>query len=185
MLNDYKRRQARFALCGLNCGLCPRYHTSGSSRCPGCGGDNFNCLHPTCAIITCAKKHHTVEYCCLCEEYPCVRYSKNSEIDSFITYQNVLKDFSHMRLVGELNYLDQLDRKIAILELLLNKYNDGRHKNFYCLAVNLLDLADIEELMDTIADDLPTLVVVECFKDLAIKRNIQLKLRRIGNVCVI
>lgn len=27
--------------CGLDCGLCPRFYTEGSSRCPGCCGENF------------------------------------------------------------------------------------------------------------------------------------------------
>ncbi|TET26129.1 MAG: DUF3795 domain-containing protein, partial [Dehalococcoidia bacterium] len=39
--------------CGLNCGLCPRYYTQGTSRCPGCCGPDFWQKHPGCAFITC------------------------------------------------------------------------------------------------------------------------------------
>jgi len=33
---EYKQREyPLFSACGLNCGLCPRYHTDGISKCPG------------------------------------------------------------------------------------------------------------------------------------------------------
>jgi len=35
-MQRYVREHPPFALCRLNCGLCPRDHTQGSSRCPGC-----------------------------------------------------------------------------------------------------------------------------------------------------
>lgn len=33
-----------------------------------------------------------------------------------------------------------LEEKIEILEFLIENYNDGRSKNIYCIAVNLLEL---------------------------------------------
>lgn len=41
-LKEYKREYPSFALYGLNCGLCPRYHTKGESKCHGCGGQDFH-----------------------------------------------------------------------------------------------------------------------------------------------
>jgi len=37
--------------------------------------------------------------------------------------------------------------KIEILHILLSKYNDGRKKTFYCVAVNLLNLSEIKEIL--------------------------------------
>lgn len=59
----YKRNFPQLSLCGLNCGLCPRYHCNGISKCPGCGGKDFNLKHPTCSVVTCNQKHDNVEYC--------------------------------------------------------------------------------------------------------------------------
>jgi hypothetical protein len=33
-MKEYYRNYPLFSLCGLNCGLCPRYHTQGESKCP-------------------------------------------------------------------------------------------------------------------------------------------------------
>ncbi len=74
---------------------------------------------------------------------------------------------------------------MQILSHLLSNYNDGRRKNFFCVAVNLLDLSDLKEAMEQIQsnDELSSLplkeqclFVVEVFQKLAAKRNIELKL---------
>ena len=75
--------------------------------------------------------------------------------------------------------------KIQILSRLLSDYNDGRRKNFFCVAVNLLELSELKEAMEQIQanDELSSLplkeqcsFVVEVFQKLAAKRNIDLKL---------
>lgn len=73
-MKEHYRAYPEYAACGLNCGLCPRYHTQGTSRCPGCGGPGFYHKHPSCAIINCGQRHGGVEYCVLCGEFPCRRY---------------------------------------------------------------------------------------------------------------
>ena len=75
--------------------------------------------------------------------------------------------------------------KIKILSWLLSNYNDGRRKNFFCVAVNLLELSEIQEAIRQIHsnDELPSLLskaqslyVVEVFQKIADRRNIKLKL---------
>jgi hypothetical protein len=144
----------QFALCGLNCGLCPRYQTEGSSRCPGCGGENFHIQHPTCAVITCNQKHDNVEFCFQCSSYPCERYSRESSADSFITYHNRLSDFEKAKRDGIERYAEALDEKIEILESLIGNYNDGKSKGFYCLAVNLLELDTLRDVMQKIREEI-------------------------------
>jgi hypothetical protein len=108
----YKRKYPLFSLCGLNCGLCPRYQTDGKSRCPGCGGEDFHLKHPTCAVITCNKKHDYVEYCFQCSSYPCNRYNEPSKVDSFISYRNVISDFKKAYKIGVEKYQTKLNKKI-------------------------------------------------------------------------
>ena len=151
-MNEYKREYPLFSLCGLNCGLCPRFHTEGSSRCPGCGGREFHLKHPACAVITCNKKHDNVEFCFQCSSYPCDRYKKENNKDSFITYKNVDKDMKAAS--GNLKeYKKILEEKVRILELLIKNYNDGRKKNLYCLAVNLLPVSKLREIMGKIKNE--------------------------------
>jgi hypothetical protein len=152
-LKQYKRQYPLFSLCGLNCGLCPRYHTDGTSKCPGCGGQDFHLKHPTCPVITCNRKHDNVEYCFQCSSYPCEKYSRPSEVDSFISYRNVLDDFEKAKRQGLNHYVQELDEKVEILASLINNYNDGRNKGFYCIAVNLLKLDDIKNILVKIHEE--------------------------------
>jgi hypothetical protein len=142
-MKEYKRAYPAFSLCGLRCGLCPRYYTNGSSRCPGCGGEGFHLAHPSCAVITCSKKHGDIQFCCHCADYPCERYATTSTKDSFITYQNVIRDFQRIHNDGFSQVRTELEDKMAFLEFLLKDFDDGRRKSLYCTAVSLLALSDL------------------------------------------
>lgn len=154
MDTPYRREHPSFSLCGLNCALCPRHRTEGGSRCPGCGGSDFNDLHPSCAIITCARKHGNPAFCHECGAYPCERYQKPFPADSFITYQHVQTDLSAARedLPG---YLAQLEQRRLILERLLKEADDGRSKSFYCLAATLLSVQALERVIGRIDEGVP------------------------------
>lgn len=76
---------------------------------------------------------------------------------------------------------------MQILSYLLAHFNDGRRKNFFCVAVNLLELSDLREAKAQICanDALPALslkeqclYVVGILQKLAVQRNIELKLRK-------
>ncbi len=186
-MNGYKREYPLYSLCGLNCGLCPRYHTEGISKCPGCGGAAFHLKHPACAVITCNKNHNNVEFCFQCSCYPCERYSAPSKNDSFISYRNVISNFQKANSDGIEKYKSELNEKINILEFLINDYNDGRRKNFYCIAVDLLELSDLKEIMERINNIISKQnithkdkikLIISMFKDKASKENIDLKLRK-------
>jgi hypothetical protein len=186
-MREYSRKYPLFSLCGLNCGLCPRYHTEGSSKCPGCGGFDFHLKHPTCAVITCNKNHDQVEYCFQCSSYPCKRYSDPSKRDSFITYENVISDFRKASEFGIRAYQEELNKKIKILELLIKNYNDGRRKGFYCIAVNLIQLNELEQMMKRIDQEIEKQdldlkgkinLIAELIESTAKKEKIELKLRK-------
>lgn len=143
-MKPYTRQTPAFSLCGLNCCLCPKYRTTGISRCPGCGGDAFYEKHPTCAIVSCSLRHGGVFYCFQCREYPCQRYTRPSDNDSFITYLHVPRDMDEAKRIGLDLYLHQLSKKSETLDTLLEKWDNGRLKSFYCLAVNLLPQEDLD-----------------------------------------
>ena len=179
------RKYPTFSACGLNCGLCPRYHTDGKSKCPGCAGNGFSAVHPSCGIVSCCQRKG-IEYCYQCEEYPCMKYDGAGLSDSFITHKNQLRDLDKAKRVGMERYAVELNEKVGVLEELLKNYDDGRRKSLYCVAVNLLELEDVKSIMGDVfgkvALDVPikekAAAVVHLFEVMADKKGISLKLRK-------
>ena len=83
-------------------------------------------------------------------------------------------------------YLAELREKVTILRTLLENYNDGRRKTFYCTAVNLLDIRDIRRVMIQILDGTTAgmsekeqaEMAAGLLQNAADERQISLKLRR-------
>jgi hypothetical protein len=132
--------------CGIDCGLCPRYYTEGSSRCPGCFGKNFAKKHPACSFITCCVKKKRLEVCTECNEYPCSKFSKETgEMDSFVTHRNVPANLCFIKQNGLNDFITQQKKRIELLEMLLKEYDDGKSKSFYCIACTLLSIDSLHE----------------------------------------
>ena len=174
----------QFSVCGLNCGLCPRYYTVGTSRCPGCVGEGFSDVHPSCGILSCCQRKG-YEYCFECSEFPCKKYNNADKTDSFITTKNLYRDMEKAKNDFDI-YKAELNEKIGILQELLSNYDDGRRKSFYCLAVNLLELDDINSVMTQIKDKVDSQsslkeqakTVASLFRTIADEKGIELKLRK-------
>jgi len=83
-------------------------------------------------------------------------------------------------------YKAELNLKIQVLEELLNNYNDGRRKGFYCLAINLLGLDDIDFVMQQIRNEVHSqatlkekaTTAVRFFNSKADEKGISLKMRK-------
>jgi hypothetical protein len=152
-MKPYARTHPEFSLCGLPCGLCPRYRTEGTSRCPGCGGADFSEKHPACGVITCGRRHGDPAYCADCPEYPCLRYREMPEVDSFISYAGVRRDLDRIQREGPEGLLADIARRMEILDALLARWDDGRSKSFYCLAAQLLPLPVLERVAHILESD--------------------------------
>lgn len=104
-------------------------------------------MHPTCAVVTCAKKHGSPEFCFDCAEYPCERYRTIGGADSFISYRRVRENLEKAR--GSLDsHLVELAEREAFLAQLLDRWNDGRRKAFYCLAANDLPIDSVRAVRE-------------------------------------
>ncbi len=137
--------------CGLDCGLCPIYFGGGTSRCPGCCGPDFFQKHPTCAIITCCVKQKNLETCAQCAEWAqCEKAAKrlNSPVDSVISYKPIAANFAFIQKHGIEEFARLEFEKQKLLIYLLDNYNDGRSRRFYCTACQLLPL---DRLMEAVA----------------------------------
>ena len=60
--------------------------------------------------------------------------------DSFITHRRRKADLERAKNIGIARYNLEQQEKVQNLSHLLSNYNDGGRKNFFCVAVNLLEL---------------------------------------------
>lgn len=180
-MEKYLRDYPLVSLCGLNCGLCPMYI---GKYCPGCGGGEGN---QSCSIKRCAYEHDSLQFCHQCKQFPCVKYESEDVYDSFITHRNRFKDFEKMRAIGIDKYYQEQIEKNRILSYLLANYNAGRQKSFFLVAVNLLDLYELNELLIEINNQTnntnmslkeKSLIAVACFNECAKRKGLVLKLHR-------
>jgi hypothetical protein len=138
-------------VCGLDCGLCPRYYTEGASRCPGCGGPNFLKKHPSCSFITCCVKKNNFEVCAFCSAFPCSKFKTDKEIQqfegssSYPPYKKIMLNLNYIKDYGIEKFIDKQKKRIRLLEKLLQNYDDGRSKSFFCKAAALLDITSLED----------------------------------------
>lgn len=131
--------------CGLNCGLCPRYHTAGVSRCPGCCGPDFGQKHPACGFITCCVKERGLETCAQCNDLKdCDRLSVLLDSaryrDSFLSHRPIAANFAFIQEHGIEQFAKKETAKVEFLRKLIDNYDDGRAKGFYCTSCQLVPL---------------------------------------------
>ncbi len=97
-----------------------------------------------------------------------------------------MTDLSRAKKYGIQKYQDELNGKIEILEYLINNYNDGRRKGFYCIAVNLLKLNSLKMIMKQIGTQIEPQnidnkiridLVVDLIKSTVKRENVVLELR--------
>ena len=141
-------------VCGLDCGLCPRYYTVGPSRCPGCCGPEFLSKHPSCSFITCCVKKKNLEVCAECLDFPCSKfrsdeeYKQVKESSSYPSYKKVIPNLNSIKEHGIEKFAGQQKKRIKLLETMIANFDDGRSRSFYCKSVALLDLAPLENSLD-------------------------------------
>jgi hypothetical protein len=177
--------------CGIDCGLCPRYHTAGGSRCPGCAGPDFFEKHPSCGHITCCVKKRKLEVCSQCDEFPCSKFESWAEGDSFVTHQKTLLNLDSIRRGGLEGFIEQQRKRMGLLKTMLDNFDDGRSKSYYCLATALLPVTALEESLHHAqgrikqdkakTGDVKTRASIlrGLLDDCAAKTGVELKLRRV------
>lgn len=101
----------------------------------------------TCPIAPCSVRHSNVQYCFECSEYPCKRYDGIDKHDSLISHRNQKKDLAKAREMGIEAYLEEQRSKRAVLDRLLDDYDEGDSMVFFCLAVNMLPLGELRTIL--------------------------------------
>lgn len=135
--------------CGIDCGLCPRFYTKGSSRCPGCGGEGFERVHPPCSVKTCCADKRGHDACGQCAEFPCGKYANREKVehDSFVTHKRIFRNHESIQAHGIDRFMAQQNERVAILREMLANFDDGRSKGLFCLAAALLRTGHLRAAM--------------------------------------
>jgi hypothetical protein len=112
--------------CGLYCGLCNKYQSSAPSRCIGCGlGEQ----HSWCSIWNCCVKKHGFETCVECGElFHCAIFLRRKVVEWIPADHNLYQ----IKEIGLESWLSEQKERQALLEALLENYNEGRSMSLYC-----------------------------------------------------
>jgi hypothetical protein len=159
-MNAHEKKYPTIGVCGLDCGLCPRYYTVGTSRCPGCCGPEFFSKHPSCSFITCCVKRKNLEVCAECRDFPCSKFKSEAEYQqlkessAYPSYKKVMPNLSLIKERGIEKFLGQQKKRIELLETMIRNFDDGRSRSSYCRTATLLDLTALEDSLDEAAREI-------------------------------
>ena len=142
-VKGFERTDGLFSLCGLNCGLCG-YRLQGN--CKGCFKDS-SCA-ATCPMAPCSVRHGNLQYCFECPEYPCKHYDGFDSYDTLVLHRNQRKDMQRAKEIGIEAYRAEQQKKVELLNKLLETYDDSNKQVFYCTAVNLLSIDEMKAIID-------------------------------------
>jgi hypothetical protein len=135
-------------ICGLSCRLCPMYNTEAESRCAGC--KSVSRMVVGCPFITCAVKKKGIEFCWQCtESKACKKWKKHREAgktaDSFKCYQKLEEDIAFIQKNGITAFEKLQKKREKLLKMILDDFNEGRSKSYYCIAATVLDIDELTE----------------------------------------
>ena len=160
--NSDLKKYPTIGVCGLDCGLCPRYYTVGTSRCPGCGGPDFFNKHPSCSFITCCVKKKNLEVCAECSDFPCSKF-KNDEVyqqlkepSSYPSYKKVMPNLNFIKEHRIEKFIEQQKKRIKLLETMIENFDDGRSRSFFCKSATLLDLTSLSSSLNKATQKIKT-----------------------------
>jgi len=102
-----------------------------------------------CPFITCAVKRKGLEFCWDCtENASCEKWKKHRDAgkkyDSFTCYQTLEDNITVIQKngLGEFERLQK--RREELLKEMLEEFNEGRSKTYYCIAATVVDIEELE-----------------------------------------
>lgn len=124
-----------------------------------------------CPFITCAVKKKGLDFCWECNESStCEKWKLHrnaSKIgDSFKCYQTLEADIAFILQNGvEAFERTQKDRE-SVLKAMLDEFNDGRSKSYYCIASTVLEIDELNKALRTAKEQTKDMALKEKAKTL-------------------
>lgn len=134
--------------CGLYCGLCNKYQSKAPSRCIGC---KLGEQHSWCSIWNCSVKKHRFETCAECSEiFDCAIFLRRKVAEWIPAADNLRQ----IKEVGLENLLKEQQERQALVEELLQNYNEGRSMSFYCKVCSRMPVELINKAIKEVKEKL-------------------------------
>jgi hypothetical protein len=168
----------QIGICGLSCRLCPMYQSKADSKCNGCKSRDR--IAVGCPFITCAIKNKGIEFCWDCGvSESCEKWRKHRDTgkghDSFKSYQKLEDDINFIKARGIKVYDEQQRIRESLLLRLLNEFNEGRSKSYYCIAAMIVDINELNNCLEEATTKTNSLSIKEKSKTIhALLNNIAL-----------
>jgi len=142
-------------------------------------------------------KKKNLEVCAECSEFPCSKFEGWTEdgeevYDSFLTHRKAMPNLNFIKEHGLEQFARQQKKRMELLETMLQHFDEGRSKSFYCIATALLSITNLETALNEAgqeigakkigADDIKTKsrTLRGLLNDLAVREGIDLRLRKKG-----
>jgi hypothetical protein len=125
--------------CGLYCGLCTKFQSRAKSRCLGC---KLGEQHSWCSIWNCCVKRHGFETCAECLEAPNCEIFLRRKVVEWVPAMDNLHQIAE---TGVESWLEEQRERRALVEELLQNYNEGRSMTFYCKACTRMPVVAIDQ----------------------------------------
>jgi hypothetical protein len=144
-----KSKYSEIGVCGLSCRICPAFVMKTKSRCPGCKTKYR--LGGPCPILHCAVKR-SVDFCGDCSESKtCQKWQRHREMgkrqDSFKCYQKLEDDIVFLQKYGLAEFRKSQKVREKFLWQMLDKFNEGRSKSYYCLVATILEVDEMKKAL--------------------------------------
>jgi len=106
-----------------------------------------------CPFITCAVKKKGIEFCWDCKESKtCEKWKKHRDAgknrDSFKCYQKLEDDITFIQKEGVDKFEKSQKSREELLKVMLQEFNNGRSKSYFCIAATVLEQEELEEALD-------------------------------------
>lgn len=136
--------------CGLSCVICPGYVMTTKSRCRGCKTEwRFG---GPCSILHCIVKKDNIEFCWECpDSESCEKWNHHREYshqyDTFVSYFALEDNIAYQKEYGAKAFEKRQAKKAKLLHELLDEFNEGRSKSFYCIAATMLEAVELKSAL--------------------------------------
>jgi len=114
------------------------------------------------------------------------------EYDSFLTHKKAKPNLDFIRTYGLERLIQQQKKRIDLFEKMIQNFDDGRSKSFYCIATTLLPITDLKTSLEKTEqrlkadkidlDDtrIKSKILKELLNESAARNEVELKLRKKG-----
>lgn len=175
-------------ICGLSCKLCPAFHRDTKSKCNGC--KSASRMTVGCTFIRCVRQKKNIEFCWDCtENKACEKWKKHREFskqhDSFVCYQKLNDNIFFIQTKGIENFNYHQEIREQLLREMLDNFNNRRSKSYYCIAVVVMKLEELEKALSDAREKSSGLplkakskILHSLLDEIAEKKHYYLKLRK-------